>query len=474
MAEVGYEPYLKITCCRRGDSMQDREPALKLPSTPIGRLMRPLERFLHLEAASGILLVLCTLAALALANSAYREAFAHFWHERFGIVLGSFELIKPIELWINDGLMTLFFFVVGLEIKREIVAGELKEPRKAALPFMAALGGMLAPGGIYYLLERGTPGEPGWGIPMATDIAFVVGILALLGKRVPLGLKIFLLSLAIVDDLGAILVIAIFYTSDLAVHYLVMAACGFAGVLAMRLLGFRRIALYVIVGMFIWYCFLKSGVHPTIAGVVLGLMTPTSAWIERTRFQSALHAANESASNREGPIDRDRAQTLMAVIQESVSPLERLEKSLHAWVAFGIMPIFAFANAGVEVQSALLTHRVSLGVMLGLILGKPIGIVLFSWLAVTLGIAKLPTGVNWKILIGAGCLGGIGFTMSLFIGGLAFAGSGDATLVDAAKIGTLGGSLISAMLGCTLLLMFLPRSGLPRDTAASTLAEDVA
>ena len=437
--------------------MQDRDPAIRLPTTPISRLMRPLERFLHLEAASGILLVLCTIAALILANSEFREAVAHFWHERIGIVVGSFELIKPLELWINDGLMTLFFFVVGLEIKRELVAGELKEPRKAALPFMAALGGMLVPGGIYYLLERGTPGEPGWGIPMATDIAFVVGILALLGKRVPLGLKIFLLSLAIVDDLGAILVIAIFYTANLAVHYLLLAAGGFAVVLAMRLVGIRRIALYAIVGAFVWYCFLKSGVHPTISGVVLGLMTPTAAWIDRARFRQTLLKASESAATREGPIDRDRAQTLMAVIQESMSPLERLEKGLHVWVAFAIMPIFAFANAGVEVHAALLTHRVSLGVMLGLIVGKPIGIVLFSWLAVRLGIAKLPTGVNWKILVGAGCLGGIGFTMSLFIGGLAFAGSADPSLVSAAKIGTLGGSLVSAILGCTLLLIFLPR-----------------
>jgi len=437
--------------------MQDRDTAPKLPPTPISRFMRPLARFLHLEAASGIVLLACTLAALYLANSEFRDAFAHFWHQRVGIIVGSFELVKPLEVWINDGLMTLFFFVVGLEIKREMVTGELQDPRKAALPIMAAVGGMLAPGGIYYLIERGTPGEPGWGIPMATDIAFVVGILAILGKRVPFGLKIFLLSLAIVDDLGAILVIAIFYSSQLALTYLGLATLGFAAILAMRLVGVRTIPFYFAIGGLVWYCFLKSGIHPTIAGVMLGLMTPSAAWIDRARLHRGLESATQSVRNREGPVDRDAMQPLLSSITESVSPLERLEKGLHPWVAFGIMPLFAFANAGVEIQGALLTHRISLSVIAGLVLGKPIGIVLFSWLAVKLGFAKLPTGVNWKVLAGAGCLGGIGFTMSLFIGGLAFAASGDATLTNAAKTGTLCGSLASALLGCACLIFVLPK-----------------
>ncbi len=429
----------------------------RLSESPLERWLRPFVRFLQVESASGIVLLICTVAALVLANSPWAAGFAEVWQTRLSIVVGNFALSKPLLLWVNDGLMTIFFFVVGLEIKRELVAGELRDPKKAALPVMAALGGMVAPAAIYLLLQKGQPGEPGWGIPMATDIAFVVGFLALLGPRVPLGLKILLLSLAIADDIGAVLVIALFYSTNIALEFLGLAALGFALTFFCNRSGVRRVPVYVIIGAAIWFAFLKSGVHPTVAGVMLGLLTPASAWVgDRALREVVGDSWRRLKGEQDGQVEHHHKPMLgqlQNAAREAVSPLERLETRLHPWVAFAIMPIFALANAGVSVELAALGHPVSWAVAAGLVLGKPLGILAFSWLAVTVGLARLPTGVNWKVMWGAGCLAGIGFTMSLFIAGLAL----DGELLNAGKIGTLTGSALSAFLGSLLLLAFLQR-----------------
>jgi NhaA family Na+:H+ antiporter len=418
--------------------------------------MEPLSRFLEIESASGVLLVVCTGVALVIANSPWAQAWESFWHTEIRLVVGSWTIEASLAHWVNDGLMTIFFFLVGLEIKRELVDGELRSLKRAALPIVAALGGMLVPAGIYLLLQGGKEGHRGWGIPMATDIAFAVGILTLLGNRVPAGLKIFLLALAIADDIGAIVIIALFYSGSIQTLALGVAALGLALVLAMNRLGVRSIAAYLIVGSGIWLAMYYSGIHPTISGVVLGLITPGRAWIAKGSLVTLLL---DAIDRLDGQIDRihihDRTRLigdLTSTVRETLSPLERLEAALHPWVAFGVMPIFALANAGVVLRPAAAGHGVATAVAAGLVLGKPIGIVLFSWLAVRSGAAQLPAGVTWRAMLGAGCLGGIGFTMSLFIAGLALEG----TLLDAGKIGTLAGSILSAVFGLTTLVAFLP------------------
>lgn len=436
-----------------------------LPKTPVGRWTRPFLRFMQIESAGGFVLLGCTVAALVLANSAWSAAYTQIWQTSVGFAVGDFELSKPLLLWINDGLMTLFFFVVGLEIKHEIVAGELRDRRKAALPVIAALGGMVVPALIYLSLQYGKEGQPGWGIPVATDIAFVVGFLALLGSRVPFGLKVMVLTLAIADDIAAVLVIAFFYATDISLPALGFAAAGIGLTYFLNGIGVRRVAVYVVVGAGIWLAFLKSGVHPTIAGVILGLLTPASAWVGDRRLTDVLSDVlqrlhRQSSSGEESRHHRHQALGHLATsAREGISPLERLELGLQPWVAFLIIPLFALANAGVTVELASIQSPVALSVAAGLALGKPLGIVLFSWAAVKLGLARLPFGVNWKVMLGAGCLAGIGFTMSIFIAGLAL----PKNLLDAGKIGTLIGSALSAVTGCVLLLIFLPRGRrLPR------------
>lgn len=425
-----------------------------LPVAPIRRIVRPLASFLQIESAGGAVLFVCAAAALALANSPYAHDFNSIWHTHVGIEVGGFKLGGELGHFIvNDVLMTIFFFVVGLEIKRELVAGELREARKAALPVIAALGGMVVPAGIYFSLQAGQPGERGWGVPMATDIAFVVGIMAMLGNRIPLGLKIMLLALAIADDIGAVLVIAMFYASDLQPVMLAAAAGGLVLTAAMNRLGVRSVPLYAAVGVGVWFAFYKSGVHPTIAGVMLGLMTPSGLWVGRTSLRLALidvTARIEADDDDPAPAD---LQMLSFAARESVSPLERLEHSLHPWVGFVIMPLFGLANAGVAVDVSTIVSGVGIATAAGLLVGKPLGIVLFSYLAVRLGVAKLPQGVTWPVLLGGGCLAGIGFTMSLFVAGLAF--DGNDKLLAAGKIGTLVGSLCSAVVGTVILLAVL-------------------
>ena len=425
----------------------------------IKRILLPFEEFVHAEASSGLLLLLCAAVALIWANSPWTNAYTDAWQTKLTIGLGSFVLAKPLLLWINDGLMALFFFVVGLEIKREVLVGELSSPRQAALPMTAALGGVLAPATIYIALNAGNAAARGWGIPMATDIAFALGIMALLGKRVPVGLKVFLTALAIVDDIVAVLVIAFFYTSTISWVSLA-AGAGFLFVLLVaNRIGVRSPIVYAVLGVGLWLAFLLSGVHATVAGVLLAMTIPARTRINTGEFLSQSRAILDEFEGAERPgtsvltnkEQRAAVQSLETACQHAESPMQRLEHALHPWVAFVIMPLFALANAGVSLSSDLstaLTHPVTLGVMAGLVLGKPLGVTLFAWLAVRSGIADVPTGVTWRQIHGAGWLAGMGFTMSLFIANLAF---GDTPLLTTAKVGILTASFVAGTIGWIIL-----------------------
>jgi Na+:H+ antiporter, NhaA family len=422
-------------------------------------VVRPFQRFFRLEAAGGLLLLAAAVIALAWANSPLAPSYFGLWQTRGVAGLGSFVIAKPLLLWINDGLMAIFFFVVGLEIKREVLIGELAAPKKAALAVTAAIGGMVVPALIYAAVNRGGPGASGWGIPMATDIAFAIGVLALLGPRVPLALKVFLTAVAIVDDLGAVLVIALFYTADLALGYLATAAGIVVLLLALNRSGIRRTWPYAVLGAALWVCFLKSGVHATVAGVLLAFTIPARRVIdapeyyERAQLLLAEFALDVQPGRTEPTTDqRDVLHSLERSTEGLFTPLTRLEHSLHPSVAFGIMPLFALANAGVALTGGAgsgFGDPVTLGVIFGLVLGKPIGVLGASWLAVRLGIAALPAGAGWLQLFGVALLCGIGFTMSLFIGGLAFA---EPALLDSAKIGILAASVIAGIAGALVLL----------------------
>jgi NhaA family Na+:H+ antiporter len=425
----------------------------------VERWLAPLKRFLHIESASGIVLLVCTGLALILANSPLDASFAALWKMKVQLTIGSFTLSDTLgHLVINDGLMVIFFFVVGLEIKRELVAGELRDPRNALLPVFGAVGGMIIPALVYLALQWGKPGQGGWAIPMATDIAFVVGILALFGPRMPSELKLLLLSLAIVDDLGAVLIIGFVFTEQLAWVWLGAAAGGLVLTYVLNQIGVRRVGIYVVVGFGVWLAFLRSGVHPTIAGVLLGLLTPARPWVgDKKTFTTVVADLWERLRGgaSQGDARYVDLERLEFTAREAISPLHRLETALHPWVAFIIMPIFALANAGVVLEGSGLGNPVALAVAAGLVLGKPVGILLFCWIAVRLGLTRLPNRVGWPLLIGGASLAGIGFTMALFINGLVFPPTGFAAEEAAGKIGTLLGSLISAGLGATILLLSL-------------------
>jgi NhaA family Na+:H+ antiporter len=432
-----------------------------LPSEAIDRLLAPLARFLHVEAAGGIVLLVASLLALALANSPWADAFLAFWKTPVRLGVGGFEMSHSLKHWVSDGAMSIFFFVVGLEVKRELVIGELRDPRRAALPIAAALGGMLAPAGIYLALQAGLPTARGWGIPMATDIAFVVGCMAVLGSRVPIGLRVMLLSLAIADDIGAVLVIAIGYTEQIQVPALAHGVGASAAIAGLERLGVRSLLVYTLLGVGVWLSFHESGVHATLAGVILGLQTPARAYLAEGRVAGALERASELFRGGGWSTLAGRAARVNALARaarETLSPVEYLEARLHPWVGFLIVPLFALANAGVPFSAAGLADPVAAAVAAGLVVGKPAGIVLASWVAVRLGVARLPEGVGWAAVAGAGCLAGIGFTMALFIAGLAL----DGAALDAAKVGILGGSAVSAVLGLALLVRVLPPAGSPR------------
>lgn len=435
--------------------MQPSHQSSTIRVTPIGRMSRPFLRFLEVESAGGIVLLFCTLVALILANSPFAKTYAAFWNIPITLTVADFRLGNSLGHWINDGLMTIFFFVVGLEIKRELISGELRVLKAAALPAMAALGGMVVPATIYALILQGESGSQGWGIPMATDIAFVVGFMLLLGKRLPHGLKIFVLSLAIVDDIGAVIIIAIFYSSDISFQALALGLVGFGVIVALNRLGVRKVPIYIFVGILIWLAFFFSGVHPTVAGVLLGLLTPASAWIGDTAlfetiwsWQKRKEAKNQDLRTK----STDEINGLIFLAKETVSPLERLETTLHPWVAFFIMPLFALANAGIPLAFDAFNSRISFGVIFGLFFGKVVGILLFSLLAVRLIGCRLPTGTDWPVLTGAGFLAGVGFTMSIFIANLALDGG---QLIEA-KAGVLLGSSISTLVGLGILYLTLP------------------
>jgi len=421
-----------------------------LPDRPIERLQRPFAAFLHIESASGIVLLLCTAVALIAANSPLAEAYDHFWHQNVRVAVGNFELSYPLWYWINDGLMVVFFFVIGLEIKRELLIGELSDPKKVVLPVAAAIGGVVAPVAIYLAFQYGKDGQQGWAVPMATDIAFVVGCMSLLGNRIPHGLKVLILSLAIVDDLMAVLVIALFYTSSISGAWLAAAFAGLVVTVAMNKVGVRSVALYFLVGAGVWLSTLKSGVHPTIAGVLLGLLTPANPWLGGANFLGFLRHTDETLRKEDTTLPKARllVADLSFASREAVSPLFRLETALHPWVGFFIMPVFALANAGVAIELELVTEPVAIAVAVALVVGKGVGIFGASWLTERFGWATRPEGVTWPILAGAALLAGIGFTMALFIASLGLSGG----LLVAAKIGIIMGSFVSACAGLFVLV----------------------
>ncbi|MDH3302929.1 MAG: Na+/H+ antiporter NhaA [Acidimicrobiia bacterium] len=409
---------------------------------PIDRIRLPLERIIHLENLSGLALIAGAVTALVLANTGAAETMDHFWHSHLEVVVGPVHLDESLVHWVNDGLMTIFFFVAGLEIKRELVVGDLREPRKAALPAFAAFGGMVVPA-LFYVVLSGSETRHGWGIPMATDIAFAVGILTLLGNRVPSRLKVFLLTLAIVDDLGAILVIAVFYTTSLNTTALAVALGLLAAMVTLRVLGVWWMPVYVLVGFAMWLAVFESGVHATLAGVICGLLAPAKP----RRPDLTEVVAHESTTI-------DELKSIVFDTRESRSVVDRLIHGLHPVTALFIVPVFALANTGVGVSPAALWAGLSsstgLAVLIGLTVGKPLGIGAASWLAVRSGVAALPSRTGWNHIIGVGFLGGIGFTVSLFITELAF--EGNATTVDHSKIAVLSASILASALGAALLV----------------------
>jgi NhaA family Na+:H+ antiporter len=422
----------------------------QLPKEFGDRLTKAFSRFLQIEAAGGLVLLFFTVAALVLSNSPWAHLYSAAWEMRVGFQVGSFEYARSLREWINDGLMTLFFFIVALELKRELILGDLNNPRMAALSIAAALGGMLVPALLYLTLQWDQLGAHGWGSVMATDTAFVIGCLALLGSRIPQSLRVFMLSLAIVDDVGAIVVVAIGYSSQIAWEALALGAFGIAIVRALQFVGFRGFPIYFLVGALIWLAVDASGIHATVTGVILGLITPARRWVSDDRLYAILSRVVAHPANEEGSGDtRDRKTLQVAEIaaRETLSPAERLEFALHPWVGFVIMPLFAFANAGLPLSLAELGSSVTVAVFIGFAIGKPAGVLIFSWLAVRSGVAMRPPDLTWRLLAGGGLLAGIGFTMALFIANLAFAKE----LMESAKLGIFAASLFSAVAGLAFL-----------------------
>ena len=432
-------------------------PTQRNPAATI--LVRPFQTFFALESASGLLLLSTAVVALVWANSPWAASYFGLWETHVVVGGGGLAIDKSLHHWINDGLMAVFFFVVGLEIKREVLVGELASPRQAALSVAAAVGGMLVPAALYAALNMGGPGAAGWGIPMATDIAFALGVLALLGSRVPLSLKIFLTAIAIVDDLGAVLVIAFFYTAELSWLALALVGVVMAALVALNLMRVRSPLPYVLLGIVLWVAMLKSGVHATLAGILLAMTIPARRRIDAPEFlrRAELYLAEFAEDVQPGRSEptgdqRHALHSLEAAAEHVATPLLRLEHTLHPWVAFMIMPVFALANAGVPLGgdvAGVLRSPVTLGIILGLFLGKQIGILAFAWLAVRSRLAVLPAGVGWSQIWGVSLLCGIGFTMSLFIASLAFA---DAALLAAAKIGILAASVLAGAAGALVLV----------------------
>lgn len=425
------------------------------------QILRPAQRFFQKEASSSLLLVAATIAALAWANFPGSGSYDHFWHTEISLRFGSAEISHSLVHWINDGLMALFFFTVGLEIKRELLVGELSSLQKALFPVFAALGGMVVPGAVFAMLNWNTPSAAGWAIPMATDIAFAMGALAIFGKRLPASLRVFLAAFAIADDLGAVLIIALFYTKAIVTANL--AVCGMLMLILgiVNFLWIRRPLVYAALGILVWLAVLGSGLHPTVAGIIVSLFIPakgkydTDRFLENVRRRLAAFQCAENSCGYSILLNEDHLNAVQAIEMDChhvETPLQRMLHALHPWVAFLILPVFAMGNAGLTFSGVhlaeTLAHPLTLGIVLGLVLGKPLGITFFSYLAVKTGMSALPQGLRWSHITGVAFLGGIGFTMSLFISGLSFT---DPELINHAKFAILLGSVISAAAGILLL-----------------------
>lgn len=436
------------------------ESHTRLPAELAHIVTKPLIRFLQIEAVAGIALLFSTIIALLLSNTAWSVQFLDFWDMDVGVVLGGVEYSRSLRHWINDGLMTVFFFVVTLELKRAMVLGELRNPRAAALPFAAALGGMVAPAGLFLLLMGGARGANGWGTVMSTDTAFVIGCLALLGSRIPISLRLFLLSLAIFDDIGAILVVAIGYGGPLNWPALGVAAIGLGFVAGIGRLGVRSFPVYFAMGGLVWLALDASGIHATLAGVILGLMTPARSWVSDRRLHAILNRVIARPSDEhwdENISARYDLNQAGVAAREALSPIERLLFSLHPWVAFIILPLFALANAGVPIAKAHFDPTLTSAIILAFVVAKPLGIITFSFLVVRLRIGTLPSDLSWRLLSAGSLLAGIGFTMALFIAELAF----PPDLLGSVKLGIMAASVISALAGF-LSLVWVTRD--PRRT----------
>jgi len=420
--------------------------------------LSPIQKFIKAESFSGVLLFVSMVLALVLSNSPIRDYFSAIWDYKVGITSDNFELVKPLILWINDGLMAIFFFLIGLEIKREILLGELNSLKKAALPIFAAIGGMLIPLSLFLVLNNNSETINGWGVPMATDIAFTLAILKLLGNKVPLSLKIFLTAFAIIDDIGAVLVIAIFYTADISWILLLFAGILFSVLYVLSYLRIYNKAVLLIFGFTIWLLFLKSGVHPTVAGILLAFAVPIRQRISEFRYaqklENILKRLTASNNTNKLPVlsksqiaEIDNLEEWTNKVQ---SPLQHLEHRLHFWVAFLIMPIFALSNAGVYVSSDMVVDlSFALNIAASLFIGKALGVSLFSYLSIKLKVAELPKQTTFIDIIGVAILSGVGFTMSLFIGGLAF--NNNDVFMNSAKIGIIVGSVVSGVVGYIVL-----------------------
>ena len=419
---------------------QTDRPKLDVP-LPGRHMPKAVRRFLDTEASSGILLLAGALIALVWANSPWKASYVSLWHTDITVNFGRYVLEGDLHHWVNDALMVVFFFVVGLEIKRELVHGKLHDPKTAAMPAIAALGGMVVPALIFFAVNAGGDGSKGWGIPMATDIAFAVGVVTLLGRGIPTSLKLFLLTLAIVDDIGAIIVIGVFYSSGLEFQFLAAAAVLVVTIVFVNRAGVLWLPPYVVLGAALWLVTYASGVHATIAGVVLGLLTPATNYLPAT-------VARDWAADLEDEPTPHQLEQMTRLAKHAISPAERLAHVLHPWSSFLIVPVFALANAGVEIKAGSFdapgAAAVSLGVILGLVVGKTLGIAGAAWLAARAGIATLPEGASWSMMVGIAAVAGIGFTVSLFVAELAFEAG---PLQDASKIGVLAASTIAAVFG---------------------------
>jgi NhaA family Na+:H+ antiporter len=442
------------------------------------QVILPAQAFIHTQAVSAAVLFAAALTAIIWANSPWKESYFDLWETTIIVDVGLFSIEKDLRHWVNEGLMVFFFFVVTLEIKRELVHGELSDPRRAALPVAAALGGMTLPAAIYLALNAGGDGERGWGIPMATDVAFALGVLALVGKRIPTEVRIFLLALAIVDDIGAIAVIALFYSEAISLEALGIAVLLLGVIIAMSRGGVNSMNPYFVVGALLWVAVLKSGINATITGVVLGTLAPATPYFAERTFADSTDRLVQRFRGAVAEGNEELAETILGQMEELVlgteAHLERLLRLLQPWTSYAAVPLFALANAGITLSGEAVgdaaSSSVTLGVIAGLLAGKLLGIVGFSWIAVRLGLCSLPRGMTWAQMVGVGLIAGIGFTVSLFITDLAFT---DSELVSNAKIGIVVASVLAGMVGYVLLRIATAGHGDRQPPDRPPLAEPV-